>query len=552
VAVSLRVVRAVLRNRALRRVELAFLLFSAAMYGSYIAILIYAYDASGPAAVGVVALAQLLPAAVVAPFAASLADRYPRERVLLAGYVIQAAAYAATTLGMLAGAPPALVYAAAAVAAAGTTFTRPAQGALLPSLSRTPEELTAANSVSGTIEGAGVLLGPLAATAILAVAGPGAVWAAGTAACATAALLVVGLGRLLGPAAVDDDHDESAAALVVGGLRVLGGNADTRLVVGLLAVRMLISGAMDVLFVLLAIDVFHTGQTGTGMLNVGLGLGTVLGGAASVALIGRQRMAPALALSALVWALAIVIVATIAPAWVAPAMVAIAAVGFSATDVAGRTLLQRVTEDRMLARVLGALEGIGLIGLAIGSILVPVLVTGVGIQGALVLMGLLLPASVGIGWLQLAAIDRRVQVPVRELALLRETPVFAPLPGPQLETAARRTRWVTAEPGQVLIRQGDRGDRYYVLESGRMAVTIGGRPVRDLDERGEGIGEIALLRSVPRTATVTALAPCVLLALERADFLETVTGHEAARDAVELAAAGRLMEPASDRDAASD
>ena len=540
--VSLRVVRAVLGNRALRRVELAFLLFSAAMYGSYIAILIYAYDASGPAAVGVVALAQLLPAAVTAPFAASLADRYPRERVLLAGYLVQAVAYAATTAGILLGAPPVLVYIAAAVATAGTTFTRPAQGALLPSLSRTPEELTAANSVSGTIEGGGVLLGPLAATAILAVAGPGAVWAAGTVACAAAAVLVMGLGRMITPTP-PHEHDESAAELVVGGLRVLGANADSRLVVGLLAVRMLISGAMDVLFVLLAIDVFHTGQTGTGMLNVGLGLGTVLGGIVSVTLIGRQRMAPALGASSIVWGIAIVVVATVAPAWLAPMVVAIAAIGFAATDVAGRTILQRVTEDRMLARVLGALEGIGLIGLAIGSILVPVLVTGVGIQGALALMGLLLPVSVGIGWLQLAAIDRRVQVPVRELALLRETPVFAPLPGPQLENAARRTRWVTVEPRQVLIRQGDRGDRYYVLVSGRMRVAIDGRPVRDVVDRGEGIGEIALLDDVPRTATVTALDPCVLLALERADFLEAVTGHEAAREIVERTAAERRMTP---------
>ena len=196
-AVTSRVVWAVLRNPALRRVELAYLLFSAALYGCYIAILIYAYEASGPGAVGVVALVLLLPAAVVAPFAASLADRYPRERVLLAGYVVQAVAYAITAAGMLSGVPPVLVYLAAAVQSAGTTLTRPAQGSLLPRLARTPEELTAANSVSGTIEGAGVLLGPLAATALLVVAGPGAVWALGALASTVAVMLVMNVGRLL-------------------------------------------------------------------------------------------------------------------------------------------------------------------------------------------------------------------------------------------------------------------------------------------------------------------------------------------------------------------
>jgi MFS family permease len=543
---TLLVVRAVLRNPALRRVQIAHLLFSSALYGCYVAVLIYAYDASGPGAVGIVALAQLLPAAVVAPFAASLADRFPRERVLLAGYAVQALAYGTTAAGMLLGLPPALVYLGAAVQSAGTTFTRPAQGSLLPSLSRTPEELTAANSVSGTIEGTGVLLGPVAATAMLAVAGPGGVWTLGAVVATIAALLVVGLPRLVAanrtgaiePAAPDlaAIPDESVTALVGGGLRALAANADTRLVVGLLAVRMLISGAMDVLFVLLALEVFGTGQTGTGILNAGLGLGTVLGGAASIALVGRKRMAPALAASAAIWGVAIVVTATVAPAWLAPMLVAVGAVGFSATDVTGRTILQRVTPDRLLARVLGALEGIGLVCLAIGSVAVPVLVGLVGIPGTLAVVGLLLPASVAIGWLPLLSIDRRVQVPVRELGLLQLTAVFAPLPAPQLESAARRTRWVTAEPGRVIIREGDEGDRFYVLESGRLRVSIEGRHVRTLETAGASVGEIALLRDVPRTATVVAETACVLLALDRADFLEAVTGHEASRDAAELQA----------------
>ena len=549
--VSLLVVRAVLRNPALRRVQVAHLLFSAALYGCYVAILIYAYNASGPGAVGIVALAQLLPSAAIAPFAASLADRYPRERVLLAGYVIQALAYGATAAGMLLGLPPVLVYLGAAIQSAGTTFTRPAQGSLLPSLSRTPEELTAANSVSGTIEGTGVLLGPVAATAMLAVAGPAGVWVLGTVAATVAALLVVGLPRLLAAnraGAIDQAAPElvavpaeSVLALVAGGLRALAANADTRLVVGLRGVRMLISGAMDVLFVLLALEVFGTGQTGTGILNAGLGLGTVLGGAASIALVGRRRMAPALAASAAIWGAAIVVTATVTPAWLAPMLVAVGAVGFSATDVAGRTILQRVTADRLLARVLGALEGIGLVCLALGSVAVPVLVGWVGIPGTLVAVGLLLPVSIAIGWLPLLAIDRRVQVPVRELTLLQRTPIFAPLPGPQLESAARRTRWVTADPGRVLIREGDEGDRYYVLESGCLRVSIGGRQVRTLDTAGAGVGEIALLRDVPRTATVVAETACVLLALERADFLEAVTGHEASRADAEHQAADLRM-----------
>ncbi|MDQ1324197.1 MAG: hypothetical protein QG587_1533, partial [Chloroflexota bacterium] len=174
-----RVVRSVLRSPVLRRVMLAFLLFNAVEYATWVAILLYAYDATGPASVGVVALIQLLPSAVFAATAAAVADRYRRDRVLLAGYALQAIALALTAAAMLLGAPPVAVYVFATVTACLLTLTRPTQGALLPAISRTPEELTAANGLAGSMEGLGTLLGPLAAAAILVVATPGSVFLAG-------------------------------------------------------------------------------------------------------------------------------------------------------------------------------------------------------------------------------------------------------------------------------------------------------------------------------------------------------------------------------------
>jgi hypothetical protein len=226
-------------------------------------------------------------------------------------------------------------------------------------------------------------------------------------------------------------------------------------------------------------------------------------------------------------------------------IIALGGVGYVACDVTGRTILQRVTPDRMLARVLGGLEGIGLFGLSVGSVIVQILVTAVGIQATLLTIGLVLPAGVAVAWRSLGSMDRRVLVPVRELALLRSTRVFASLPPPQLEAVAGRTRWVTVDTNGVLIREGDPGDRYYVLESGALRVTRGGRLLRDTDGPGEGIGEIALLHDVPRTATVTAIEPCVLLALGRSDFLEAVTGHAQAHTvAVQEAAERSARAPA--------
>lgn len=553
------VLRAVLGNGALRRVLLAYVLYTTALYGTWVAILVYAYAASGPTSVGIVAMVQLLPAAAFAPVAASLADRFARDRVLLAGYTMQAVFFGATAAGMATGSPPPLVYIAAACAAAATTFTRPAQGALLPSLSRTPEELTASNSLAGTAEGTGVLLGPLAAALILTAGTPGAVWAAGTAACAAAAILVMRVRRTRPAAAasarlpgVAQDPElpartaaarESAGSLVAGGLTALSASPHARLLVGLLSVRMLVLGAMDVLVVLLALEVFGTGQAGAGLLAASIGLGSIVGGAASLGLVGRRRLAPALALGALAWGIALGLVATVAPAALAPVLLAAGGVGFAAIDIIGRTVLQRVTPDRQLARVLGALEGLGLLFLAAGSVLVPILTGWVGVQRALVIVGALLPASVALAWRRLTHFDRHVRVPLREMALLRATPVFAPVPAAQLETVARRTRWLTIDAGRALIREGDAGDRYYVLESGRMRVTVGGALIRVLDAVGEGIGEIALLHGVTRTATVTAIEPCVLLALEGPDFLEAITGHEQSRRIAEEAATTRAMTP---------
>jgi MFS family permease len=528
----------------------AFLLFNAVEYATWVAVLLYAYEATGPASVGIVSLVQLLPSAVFAATAAAVADRYRRDRVLVTGYVVQAAAMGATATAMLAGAPPVLVYLLATVASCSLTLTRPTQGALLPAIARTPEELTAANGLAGSVEGLGTTLGPLAAAAILVVASPGAVFVAAALAGLLAAALVMRLPSPGGWAAfapgwahdhhpsdhgqaADDDLGSLAAETgrrrIVRGLRALTANPDAGLVVGLMSARMLVIGALDVLYVLLALQVLGTGEPGAGMLNAAMGLGTVAGGAATFALAGRRRLAPVLAGGAVVVGVALVLMGGTADPLVAATLLAFAGAGLAIVDVAGRTMLQRVAQDRVLARLLGALEGIGMAALAAGSVLVPVLAGVWDIRVAVVVAGLLLPLSVGITWFRLRSLDGRSRVPERELAFLRANTILAPLPAPQLESVARHATWLAVEDGESLIREGEAGDRYFVLASGSVRVTKGSQLLRRLATPGDGFGEIALLRDVPRTASVTASAPVVVLAIDRADFLQAVTGHEHAQ-----------------------
>ncbi len=525
--VTVRVVRAVLRSPALRRVELAFLTFNAVEFGTWVAILLYAYAAIGPTSVGVVAVVQLVPAAIVAPLSANLGDRFARDRVLFAGYIAMAVAFGATWIAMAADAPPAAVVAAAAFASASLSVTRPTQGALLPSLARTPEELTAANGLSGMVEGVGLLLGPLLAAAILGSATPAAVFGVATAGCLLAAALVVRLPRpatAVDLATSDGLVEPADPGGLLDGLRIVVRHGDTRLVVAILSLRMAVIGALDVLFVLLALEVFHIGASGAGLLNAALGLGVIAGGTATFAVVGRQRLAPVLGIAAATAGVGLAALSAVSPVWAAP-LVVTTGIGLAACDVLGRTILQRVTPDRVLARVFGALEGLADAGLAFGSILAPLVVLAVGVQGALVVAGLILPAGIAISWLGLRAMDRHALVPLRALDLLRGAEIFAPLPPPQLEWVARQARWITFEPGEVVITEGDAGDAYYVLESGTLRVTKHGELLRVLSARAAGVGEIALLRDVPRTATVTSETVSVMLMVGRAPFLEAVTGH---------------------------
>ncbi len=524
----------VLANRDLRRVLFSYFAFHIAEFGTWIAILLYAYDATGPASVGIVALIQLVPAALAAAPAASLGDRYPRHRVLTAGYLVQAMAMLGTAAAMLAAAPVAVVYAAATVAATALVITRPTQSALLPSLSRTPDELTAANGAAGVVEGLGVLVGPLVAAAILTTSSIGMVFLVAGASLVVAAISTTGLaprdvrgsGASLAGDAVGDGTD---GGTFWAGLRTVAADPDARLIVGLLTAKMLMVGAADVLFVLLALDLLGMGEPGAGLLNAALGAGTILGGALAFALVGRERLALVVAVGAIVWGIAIGAVGLFGIAALAPGLVVLGGAGLTILEVSGRTILQRSIRDEVLARVFGIQEGLAMAGLAVGSVLVSALAGLFGLVGAVVVISALLPLVALATWTRLTAIDRRATPPIQALELLRRTSLFRPLPPPQLEAVARRGIWLTVPKHTELIREGETGDRYYVIAEGTVRVTHADRLVRLMDGAGVGFGEIALLRDVARTATVTAHTDCVLFAIDRAPFLAAVTGHPEAQ-----------------------
>jgi MFS family permease len=519
---------AVLRNPALRRVELAYLGFNLTEWAIWVAILVFAYSQGGAGEVALVAVIQLVPAALVAPLAASFGDRYPRERVLLTAYLLQAGTTGAMAASLLAHAPLPLVYGLAAAANVAITLTRPVQAAILPSLSRTAAELTAANVAAGSIETTAILVSPAVAGVLLQVSGPVPVFAGAAAVSLAAAVLVAGLPRTAAPdRAAAGRGFRATVTETVAGFTMLAHEERPRSVVVLLGSASVLWGVLDVLLVILAIEELRIGQSGVGFLNAALGAGGMAGAFLSALLIGRTRLAGPFGAGLLLWGAALAAVGLLPLPLLVLFLLALAGMGRVVMDVAGRTLLQRVSPDLLLSRVFGVLEGIDNGSLAIGSVLAPALLVVAGTRGAFILAGVALIGFTALSWRRLLRTDAVGLVRPRELAALMGVPFFVSLPGPALERLAAALIPVTFRAGSSIITQGQIGDRFYIIASGEVQVTVDGRPVRTMTA-GESFGEIALLRNVPRTASVTALTQVELLALDRHHFVETVTGQPVA------------------------
>jgi len=541
-----RVVVTVLGRRPLRRMELAYLGFTVAEFATWVAVLVFAFERGGATAAGVVSVIQLVPSALVAPVAAAFGDRFRRDRFLRYGYVVQAVTYGATGALMVAGAPGWAVYAVAASAAVSITLTRPAQGSLAPLLVDGPDELVAVNAVSGGIESASFVIGPVLAALLMAVSEPGTVFLAMGAAVAVSALLVGGRAMSAPEEAPtpDDDDEQPATAFrrSLEGFARMAGQRDAALLVGLVASQSLVIGALDVLAVVLAITVLGLGTAAPGLLTAAVGVGGLVGTAAGFALVTRRRLTPPLALGALLLGAPLAVVAWRPEIALAFAMLAVAGIGRVVMDVAGRSLLQRAVSADLLARAFGVLEGLAMAALAIGSILASALVAWLGGRGALLVTGLMLPVIVASCWRSLRRIEARAAPPAEIVELLRKVPMFEPLPPLALERLATSAGEMITPTGATILREGEPGDRFHVIAGGHVQVLRDNQVITELGA-GDSFGEISLVRDVPRTASVVATTEVRTATLDREVFLRALSGNPASARAARRVVADRLGGP---------
>ena len=517
---------ALVGNRLLLRLCAAWSLFVLAEYGVWIAMLVYAYQRGGTTTAGVIAVLQLVPGVLAGPLLSTVADRRSPTALLVGGYLSQTAGMGLAASAMYLQAPAAYAYAGGVFAATAVTATRPAQAAALPALARTADELATANVVISWLESSGIVLAGVVSGLALAGGQPGLVFAICAGATLAAAVLA-GAVRVPGIVAPDDDTAAGAISSAFAGVAVLRRSRAPRLLVAILGVQFVVIGALDVLFVLLAVAVLHRSTAWTGYFNAGYGLGGVLAGGVTFWLVGR-RLAPALVLGAAAIALPLAVTAYSHRAVVTLALLVVVGLGRAVLDTAAHTLLQRSVPTDLLGRMFGIIEGLSMAGLAVGSILVPLLVRLTGSTGALIGVAALLPAALLVGMRTLAMVDHAAQVPVVQIALFRSIPHFRLLPTPVLEGLARVARRREFSDGETIIREGDRGDDFFAVAEGRVRVV---QHCTELGSqgRGTGFGEIALLRGVPRSATVIADGPVVVYALDGAEFVRVVTGHPGTR-----------------------
>jgi MFS family permease len=541
-----RALREVGSSPGMRRVLLAFLFFNIAEWATWVAMLVFAYQRGGATTAGVVAVVQLLPGIFVAPIGAVIGDRIPRNRALALAYGGMAVALVAAGVVLAVHAPAPIAYLMGAVANAALTLIRPVHNSILPELAERPETLTAANALSSTIEGLSTFVGPVVTGVLLTTNGAGAVFLVMGAFLVVSSALAIGVALRPSIRALVQGQIGSVVAEATAGFRELRQTPGAGAIMSLFCAQFVVMGLMDVLAVVLALEVFSMSPSGPGLLTGALGLGALLGSAATITLIGRKRLSTAIGVGALVTGVPLAFMTVVPAPAQAVILLMASGMGRAFVDVGGRTLLQRAVRDEVLSRVFGLQESVAMLGLTIGSAVAPLLVVWLGGRGAFLAAGAFLPAMAIFTWRQLSVADRLAAPPdPARLALLRSISIFHPLAQPVIERLSRNLVPVRVAEHEVVIRQGDPGDRFYLVEDGGVTVSVDGRRIADLGP-GDFFGEIALLRDAPRNATVAAAGPVQLLALERAEFLDAVTGSHASSQAADRAVDRRLAEASAD------
>ncbi len=512
------------RTPNLRRAQLSF----GAEFTSYwivtVALGVLAYEHGGAAAVGIVGLVRMLPAAFLAPPAAGVADRYKRNRVL--GAVELARALTLGGAGLVSGlASPVPAYALATIAMLAHTLYRPTHSALLPSLCNTATGLTAANVVRGSLDSISALIGPLLAGILIDPVGIQGLFVVSAMLALWSAWLIWRVDYEAPPRIVEGApfrpvHD------VMEGLATIRGERDVRLIAVLAWLQTFTRGCFTVFSVVVALQLLGLNASGVGVLTAAFGAGAVIGSVATSLLVGSANLGRWLAVGVSAWGVPFIALAATSNEIVALVLLGVVGVANAIVDVSGFTLLQWLTPDEVMGRVFTTLESILALGTALGSVAAAGLIAVFGLRGALVAAGLVGPVGVLLALSGLRRLDADVRLAGKEVALLQRIAMLAPLP---LATICRLAATASNEvvaPGTMVVQEGSPGADVYVIVDGSAHVSAAGQTAGYLGS-AECFGEVSALTGGRRISTVRADTRLRLLRFTGPQFVRVVTGYAA-------------------------
>ena len=544
--------REALANDGIRRLGISWMLGIAADSALFVVTLVTVFNRGGAVAAALLGAVRMVPAVVSGMFTGALLQRFRGDRILVVIGLIRAVSAALTAVAIVTAGPTmedhqvtmVLLFVLATVTAAASAPVRPTQVTLMPAIARSPGELVAANTAWSTGEGVGAFFGPFVAGLLMAAALHGAVAAIAAVAFVVTAVVAAGL------------RFEQAADASGGGRPAAGG---FRLMDGLRAVRrrpvlawtmlgtygqVVTRALLNGLVVVASIELLGMGQSGAGLLSAALGLGGLIGAIFALSSRRSERLVRTETVALVFWGLPIAVIGLVSVPAVALAAMVVIGVANATYDVALFTILQRGASNEDRGPVMSVLEAVIGLGAITGSLLAPLLL-GFGTRGALLAGGAILPILAAVIYWRIGHAEHILVVNERLVELLRRVPAFAELPMTAVERLAEGLAPIAAPAGTRLMTQGEPGDRFVVIETGEVEVIVDGRPIHRLGP-GAGVGEIALLRRSPRTATVLATTDVTGYSVDARTFLAAIAGPAAAAVTERMAQANLTRASATD------
>lgn len=532
---SIEAAREALGNDGIRRLELVWAIGVAADAALLVILLVVVYAQDGVVAAGVLGAIRMGPAVIAGMLAGTIVGRVGGARLLLGLGLARTAAAAGCAAVIAFGLPTALLYVLATVGAVAGAPVRPAAATLMPGLARSPRELVAANMAWGTGEGLGTFVGPFVAGVLIAAGQPALGAVAVAAAFLLTAVIVIGL-RFEHSLDAGGGGRQARGAGFIEGLRAMRRRRVLRWsLVGVYA-QVLTRGLLNPLLVVASIELLGMGEGGVGLLSAALGLGGLIGAVFALAAARPDRLILAQSAALAYWGAPIAVIGLLASPAVGLAALLVTGIANAVYDVSVFTIFQRGASNQERGAVFSVFEGVAGLGLVTGSLLAPVLLLAFGASGALAVTGAILPIVALVIYGVVGREDRVSVVDEDVVRLVREVDVFAQLPLTAVERLAAGMTPLSVPAGEALMREGEPGDTFVIIASGEVEVSVGGRPMVRLG-RGAGVGEIALLRRSPRTASVTAVTPITGYAVDSDTFACAVSGPATAAVTEQVAAA---------------